>query len=420
MRTMVEEFHSHLANVGLPTKTLNRFDTMLESADYDMENLIEYVEKLEGGQTIQQTLGLDVNDTLLDATRTMRWEAEWFVQHTCERFRAVDAKVLWGSTLRNVGKHELCVATSNYDRLLEVACGFWSVSFDDGFDPCVGGEATQWRGIEAAVPGRITLLKVHGSTDWYKAGDGSIYKLRHSMPLYGDLALSLGDGDSALPKLTSALILPTREKLVNEPPYPDLTTYFRNASREAAIAIFVGTSLRDPDLRDMCRQCALRVPTYLVTTMVDADVSAIPKLKVIEGTASGFLTSTLPKFLVMGSVDYLDACAGRDVRTVGKHSVLAPMVAGLEESGGRDEACAAIDKLVDYGASLDEYDLARLLKNDELAVRRYGLALIPEAINVAASMSMAKQQAENEGDGAFAKELEMLVELMDTNEDSVG
>ena len=412
MRMMVEEFHDHLAHVGLNAETRERFDSLLGNSAYDMEDLIEYVERLEHGQESQRALGFPVNDQLLHASRTMRWEAEWFVQHACERFRPVEAKVLWGATLRNLGDHELCVATSNYDRLFEVSCGYWGVPFDDGFGAFGDGEAARWRGVAQPVAGKPSLLKVHGSTDWYKGRNGSIYKLRHSMPLYGDLSLALGGGESSLPKLTSALILPTREKLVNEPPYPDLITSFRNVARATDVAIFVGTSLRDPDLRDVCRQCAGRVPTYLVTMAVGAVAQDVQGLSTIESTASGFITSTLPRFLAAGDVAHLDACARGESRTTGRQSILSPLVTALGEPTGAIEVCGAIDDLVDYGVYLDVHDIEMLVNHDDLSVRKYGLALIPKSINVPAGMAIAQEQALREGPGPFAEELSVLVDFM--------
>ena len=275
-----------------------------------MEQLIEAVESLENGQKKQLDMGLSVDEDLLSTSRKMRWEAEWFVQHVCERLRERDAKVLWGPVLRKMGAHELCIATSNYDRSIEIACNYNGVAFDDGFEELSETEAAMWRGIESVQNGKLKLLKVHGSTDWYMGSDEVVYKLRHPMPLYGNLALSFGDHASSNgPQMTSAMILPTREKLSTQPPYPDVTTDLRNVVREAEVAIFVGTSLRDPDLRDICRQSAGRVPTYVVTLDSGTHGPDVPGVRTIIGTASGFLTSTLPRFLTSGQTDYLDGCA---------------------------------------------------------------------------------------------------------------
>ena len=100
---MAEDFHADLRNLRLNGKVISRFEELLGQADYDMEGLIENVENLERGQQSQSNLGFAADDTLLRTARAMRWEAEWFVQHVCERLRAIDAKTMWGATLRANG-----------------------------------------------------------------------------------------------------------------------------------------------------------------------------------------------------------------------------------------------------------------------------------------------------------------------------
>ena len=413
MRRMVEEFHAHLSNLGLIREILDRFDQMLSQSGYDMEDLIEYVESVERGQERQRELGFPADEDLLNTSRMMRWEAEWFVQHVCERVREVDAKILWGPVLRKMGDHDLCVATSNYDRAIEIACRFNEVPFDDGFYEFSEMETAEWRRMGVAQNGKLRLIKVHGSTDWYMGEDGTVYKLRHSISLYGNLALSFVDNETAaMPKMTSAMVLPTREKLVTQPPYPDLITDFRNVARETEVAIFVGTSLRDPDLLDICRQCAERIPTYLVTMNGPPNSPVIPNLRTIDGTASGFLTSTLPKFLVCGDVGYLDDCANGALRTVGTESVLTSLVMALEGNDGVDGTCEAIERLVNCEVMLDLSDISRLLENDEMVVQKYALALIPKSVDRKEALKLAQEKATCDEDGAFAKEFRMMEKLM--------
>ena len=413
MRRMVEEFHAHLNNLGPSGTILEQFEPMLSESEYDMEQLIENVESIERGQNTQRQLGLPTNEALFNTSRMMRWEAEWFVHHVCERFREVDAKILWGPVLRKMGDHDLCVATSNYDRGIEIACRFNGVPFDDGFYEFSEMETAKWRGMEVAQDGKLRLIKVHGSTDWYMGDDGAVYKLRHSISLYGSLGLSFVDNASAImSKMKSAMVLPTREKLVTQPPYPDLITDFRNVAREAEVAILVGTSLRDPDLLDICRQCAERIPTYLVTMNGPPNSPVVPNLRTIDGTASGFLTSTLPKFLVCGDVGYLDDCANGALRTVGTESVLTSLVMALEGNGGVDGTCEAIERLVNCGVMLDLLDIGRLLEREDVAVQKYALALIPKSVDREEAMELAREKATMNKDGTFAEEFRMMEKLM--------
>ena len=416
MRRMVEEFHSHLKNLGLRGAVLGQFERLLPQSNYDMEQLIEKVESLEKGQESLRDLDMPLDAELLNTSRMMRWEAEWFVQHVCERLREADARILWGPLLRGIGEHELCVATTNYDRAIETACSYDGVTFDDGFHDFSDSEIARWKGIEAEKNAKVKLLKVHGSTDWYLGEDGSVYKLRHPMPLYGDLALSYTSGEFHLElEMKSAMILPTREKRITQPPYPDLTTDFRNISREVEVAFFVGTSLRDPDLRDICRQCATRIPTYLVTIDPIPHEPIIPSLSTIRETASMFLTSTLPKFLRCVDFRYLDSCVERTATVTSIRPVLMALTKALRRSGGVDERCEAIDDLVDSGVMLDLYNIKNLLaaENDE-AIRKYALALIPKSVDSDEAMALARHMVDMDQAGAFYEELRMMEELIES------
>ena len=70
--------------------------------------------------------------------------------------------------------------------------------------------------------------------------------------------------DERQPAQAAALTLSAREKKVTSPPYPDLAFQFRKAVEEADFAVFVGSSLRDPDLLDLARHAAARMPTLVV------------------------------------------------------------------------------------------------------------------------------------------------------------
>jgi len=240
MRAMARELHDHLANLGLARAVLDRFDTMLSESDYDIERLIEAVDGIVHGTEQQKLLGFAVDEELSDTVRVMRQEAEWYIQHVCERLREIEARVLWGPAFRRSAGHKICFATTNYDRSVEIGARFNDASIDDGFESFDGREIVRWKGVDSGSA--LQLLKIHGSTDWYHGSDGRVYKLRHPMPLYGNLAV-VDDGSDEL-RMRSALVLPTREKRVNQPPYPDLVTSFRNAAQASDVAVFLGTSLR--------------------------------------------------------------------------------------------------------------------------------------------------------------------------------
>jgi hypothetical protein len=124
-----------------------------------------------------------------------------------------------------------------------------------------GNETAAWRGFTTQTNPR--LLKLHGSTDWYHGADYETFKLRHPMPLYGPLEL-ISKRAASLP-LHSALVLPSREKTVTMPPFPALNGEFQVRAAEADVVIFVGSSLRDPHIRDVCLNCVRQKPTFVVS-----------------------------------------------------------------------------------------------------------------------------------------------------------
>lgn len=406
MRAMARELHDHLANQELSHTVLERFDTMLSENNYDIERLIEAVDGIADGTEQQKRLGFPVDEDLGNTVRVMRQEAEWYIQHVCERIRETEARVLWGPAFRRCTGHKICVATTNYDRSIEIGARFNNVDIDDGFESFGGKEIVRWNGVDSGSA--LQLLKIHGSTDWYHGGDGRVYKLRHPMPLYGNLAVVDGNDDL---RMKSALVLPTREKRVNQPPYPDLVTSFRNAAQASDVAIFLGTSLRDPDILDICRQCAERIPTYFVSMdSAPEGVVTSAKLKVVVQMASKFVASTLPAFLSTGSIEILESSA---TSTSAGASALRSLVTIQDPSRLPADICEAIEILAENGIALDYATLCPLLEHKDRTVRSYAVALIGGSLDTEESMALAEKLGEVEPDGLLASEVEMLKKLME-------
>ena len=411
MRAMAQELHSHLASQRLSQTVLARFEALLSDADYDIEHLIETIDGIVDGATQRTKLGLCVADDLDAVAPIMSREAEWYIQHVCEQLREGDARVLWSAALRKTAGHELCLATTNYDRSIEIGCRFNDVVIDDGFELFGDGrEFARWKGVDSGSP--LQLLKMHGSTDWYRGEDGHIYKLSHPMPLYGNLAVV--DNENHWPKMTSALVLPTREKRVNHPPYPDLVTSLRNAASRAEIAIFLGTSLRDPDIADMCRQCAARIPTYFVSKDgAPADGVANLGAKVVVQMASKFIASTLPKFLTTSRATVLEEAGPADGDQA---SILQWLTTIQDISRTPKEICGAIEKLADNEIALDTATLRPLLAHEDRTVGSYAIALVDRSLDRAEAMKLAEERANAEPEGSLATELTMLKTLIENGD----
>lgn len=406
MRAMAQELHSHLENQRLSPTVLERFAALLSDADYDIEHLIESVDGIVKGNEEQEKLGFAINHELANVARVMRQETEWYVQHACERLRDVDACALWGAALRRTAEHQICFATTNYDRALEIAARFHGVTIDDGFQLFAEQEAVQWKGVDP--DSTLQLVKLHGSTDWYQGGNGSVYKLRHPVPLYGNLVLA--EDGAGRPSIKSALVLPTREKRVTQPPYPDLIASFRNAARTSEVAIFLGTSLRDPDIADICRQCAGRIPTYFVSDR-EPPTGAVSTsgLKVIRQLASEFVVSTLPKFLATSAIAVLDddGAAANGAQA----SILQWIVTAQNPNSKTEEICAAIENLADNDVALEMATVGPLLRSENGTVASYAVALIDKSLDRPEVLGLAKELADGDPQGGLATELALYKRL---------
>ena len=407
MRPMVQDLHNHLRGQGIAEEVFGRFDAMLNDVDYDVEKLIESIDGLERGEWEKQDLGFDFDEKLLSAVKVMRWECEWFIHELCERVRAIEASALWRPTLQRRAEHEICFVTTNYDRAIEFGCAGLGIKYDDGFCDFVGREYAEWTGI--SDESALKILKIHGSTDWYQGVDGEVYKLKHAIPLYGEFSLS--NNGPGMPRLTSAMVLPTREKKVNQPPYPDLVTDFRNAARSADVAVFVGTSLRDPDILDIFRQCSNRIPTYTVGLGVaNRGSGENAEAKAIFQTTSEFTISTLPRFLDESETQYLDEVARKNREE--SHCILPLVIMAQKKDQPAEKVCEAIEALAEFNVSLDFEFLKPLLMHESATVRNYALSVVPSSIDLSTGLELAEELAEREPSGTFAEELGMLKRLM--------
>lgn len=292
MMQMARDFHRHVNEWNLEPDLVRR----LMPENEDIEDLIEKLDNVTGTAESLKLFGLAEDD--LQRAHAIQAEVEWYVQHTCERITPELSFLLWGSLLRDRDRHEIVVATTNYDRAVELAANRLGFRLRDGFADFGAKEIAEWSGFNPrngfVGTGEVTLLKLHGSTDWYDfGGTGKPVKLRHPMPLFGRGSLKL---PSLEEELTAALILPSREKRVSHPPYLRLSQVFLNSIDQVEIAVFVGSSFRDPHIQQAVVELANVRPTFVVnprTIPKGLPSSAI----VIPEIASRFLISTLPRAL---------------------------------------------------------------------------------------------------------------------------
>jgi hypothetical protein len=112
MRGMVTEFRDHLKDSGRSPELIQRMDERLRVDRYDIENLIEELDHLAQGSSIAPYWGAPADDRLSGQVGVIRAEAEWFIQHVCERVESARAARLWMPTLRTSTSHDITIATT--------------------------------------------------------------------------------------------------------------------------------------------------------------------------------------------------------------------------------------------------------------------------------------------------------------------
>ena len=367
----------------------------------DVEHLIEMLDGLCGAAPSLEIVG--ESSQMLGAAEEIRAEVEWYVQHSAERVASPDAQLMWGSALRATSLHDVTFVTTNYDRAIEIAANAVGVEIDDGFGEFTEGEVARWVGFTAEC-GRTKLIKLHGSTDWYaKGGAGEPVKLRHPMALYGRSELKLPDG----PELRSALILPSREKMLSNAPYPRLSQRFLNVADECEAAVFIGTSLRDRHIAEAVRSTSERVPTFVVNPQADVEIGPARRIRQF---ASEFLLSTLPNALAGDPEKSFSEAAAPEAAS-GK-GVLAAVRTLLDSGNDTSARCAAIELLDDIGATLDALQVKQLLSDNDVTVARYALSLVYGSSQATELVEMARNTKHAEvSDQAYCDDLELLQEM---------
>lgn len=406
MTGLAEDFVRHVQQWNVQPELVGK----LMESDRDLEILIERVDQVFGARRSLGLLDLDMSQ-IGPRVATVRREVEWFVQHAAERVVTRDAQLMWGPVLRCSQFHQIVFVTTNYDRAIEVAANAEGLDLDDGFVETVGGETGAWVGFDR-TDGPVILIKLHGSTDWYRdKPTGRAVKLRHPMPLFADGTLVFEDR-----QLGAALVLPSREKILTQEPYPRLSQQFLGSGDSAKIVVFVGSSLRDPHIRRAAEAWAVNKPVFVVTP--DRRLQDVSGANVIPETASEFLISTLPNAL--GSDDPVAGlkrrCGSGDSilerhDDYDGHGILHLVRVALDAGIDGARRCGAVGQLVDIEATLPLSWVQALISEDEAALARHALGLIVGSSEHEELMRIARDSP-HMSDRTFRDEYNMLCEVM--------
>ncbi|MGE0683789.1 MAG: SIR2 family protein [Candidatus Binatia bacterium] len=368
----------------------------------DIEHLIESLDQICAARNSLPILGeLSIS---LDRVDTIRSEVEWFVQHAAERIAPGDAQLMWGSILRTAKNHELTFVTTNYDRAIELAANAEGVSLTDGFESFGEKEVAPWVGFYP-VKGSPSIVKLHGSTDWYtENSSGNPLKLRHPMPLFGRGTLRLFSGQ----ELGSCIVLPSREKLLTRAPYPRQSQAFLNAVDDCDIAVFVGSSLRDPHVREAASTIMTNRPVFIINP--EGDRLGLDNAHPIAQPASQFLISTLPAALSSSELPKaLMHISEGPVKS--NPGILGLLRLALDPQEHTSRRCEVIEQLDEQSTTLDEHLIHKLLSDDDGTVARYALGLVATCPGQDALLT-STLASPHASDSAFAEELALLKQMI--------
>ena len=406
MAGLAKEFQDHCRQYGVQADLVER---ILRDTDMDVEILIETLDQLCGAGPALDVVGEHVS--ALEAAREARAEVEWFVQHSAERVREQDAKLMWGSIIRSGIAHDLTVVTTNYDRAFEMAAKAVDVKLRDGFGEFRELEFATWEGVPTDQSEGVRLLKLHGSTDWYaKVDSDEPIKLRHPVALYGRSELRLPSGQS----LRSALILPSREKRITEKPYPRVSQAFLNVADQCDLAIFVGSSLRDAHIEGAAQSTASSVPTFVVNPN---EGSKVANAKQIRQHASTFLISTLPNALAGDTFGILNAAAQDSPSQAGGIlDAIRTLSRSENDSLVRRDA---IERVHEIGATLEAHQVTELLEDNDADVARYALSLVYRSAQAPELLDVAENSPHTQ-DEAYKADLSLLRSMLNSSARSLS
>lgn len=383
MSQMLSEFRELLRPRLEFADSLKRLDAVLPTEKaLDMEDAIDAIERMTvTRRTLDQ---LQIVDQVPDLLRSagLRSEAEWFVQHSCERVDTQRATLMWKEVLGCSPPGSLSIATTNYDRSIEIAAESLGIAVEDGFESFSGNEWANWLGFSSRTS-TVRLLKLHGSTDWYRlrGNDTDVVKLRHPMPLYGEVSLHVPGPTGAL---ASALVLPTREKLTTKHPYPDLNYRLHEAADAADIVVLLGTALRDAELKAAVRVRHVHRPWLYVTRSGRVPAGFESRLLPVRMNASRFLIRFASRLVATTCRSELDEevkrilGSGSDLKGTASHE-LDSALAAFDSRRARAERVVALEYLVDAGYVAAMHDLEKILRDEDPAIACCGASLLLNA-----------------------------------------
>lgn len=151
----------------------------------------------------------------------------------------------------SVAGNKTCIVTTNYDHLAEIAIDKVGAACVDGYFGHIfrkmdtGSSSTRLL-VTRRIPKIVCLWKVHGSLDWFRSPDGTIF----SIPFY-----------SKIPQNCEPLIVPpSKEKYseTSQDPYREIISKADNAFEEARSFLCVGYGFGDEHIHPRLKEGAIQ------------------------------------------------------------------------------------------------------------------------------------------------------------------
>jgi hypothetical protein len=211
-------------------------------------------------------------------------------------------------------------------------------------------------------------------------------------------------------ELSSALILPSREKLLTRDPYPRLSQTFLNAADACDMAVFIGSSLRDNHITGAARDIAAQVPLFIADPT--GETFGVAEALAIRQCASTFLVSTLPNALASKDpIASLRASADEPGKEA-PEGILQHLRGALDGDLPANLRCKALEALDTREVTLDSELMSQLLEDPDPQVARYSLGLVSPSTRAQSLLQLASA-SRHANNGAFAEDLELLRGTLD-------
>ena len=165
---------------GMP-QLAKRLQARLSSKYKNDASWVIISSRLDSGIDLESALtqvSPEPNETLLNDITKETWYFITEADIKCFNNLHTSQQILPLSKLFRVlnqsSKHNINIITTNYDRLIEYACDQAKIEIDDRFS----GSYSRWHNTTPLKNQNIfNLLKVHGSLDYFKNENGTIYQL---------------------------------------------------------------------------------------------------------------------------------------------------------------------------------------------------------------------------------------------------